>query len=195
MLRCCMHSDPNFGREVSPLSNRYGYFLNEENRKEFGVLDKLDVRDAIQAELENCDYRQIMAVLNPDLTEFEDFDDVIELAARMSDPLDVVELTGVLKEEFTAFPVAVKEHYGNDYEVFARDIIGGGFADFVAEKYGFKQGSQSVADDSNASGVGDKKADDGNGGVRTVDDALAVTRRQLDEVKQQLADLTGGQQK
>lgn len=187
-LRCLISADTALNAvKVKPTSNIYGYFLNDKKLKEFGVLDTIDVREDIQAALPTCDYTLIMKALNPSRIDFNDFDDVIELAGAIDDPIDAVGLVDVLAEQFKQLPLEVKEHYGNDYAVFAHDLIRGGFADFVAEKYGTEQGSQSIADSGFASDNGVEKSDAGRtktAGRNDVD--LDVLRRQLDEVKQKL---------
>lgn len=187
-LRCLVSADTALNVvKVKPTSNIYGYFLNNKKLKEFGVLDTIDVREDIQAALPTCDYTLIMKALHPSGVDFDDFDDIIELAGAIEDPLDAVGLGDVLAEQFKQLPLEVKEHYGNDYAVFAHDLIGGGFADFVVEKYGTEQGSQSVTDVGFTSHNGLEESDTGRAkAVGRNDVDLDVLRRQLDEVKQKL---------
>lgn len=160
MLRCLM-SVPvgDFQNDVNNITEVYGYFLNDNKEKEFGLIDTLDTSDEVGQYLESCDYRLVMQALNPSSSCFADFEDVLELSANLSDPNDIVGLVPVLSEEFIKMPKEVKEHYDNNYNLFARDLVCGGFATYVNEKYG---GDKSVAE-SVADSLLAEQQRDGNG--------------------------------
>lgn len=135
MLRILMKAPEITPTKLNPIVHEYGYKLDDKRRKVFGVLNTFDCRERIQAFANLCDYAVIMKALNPSPAEFSDFGPVIEIASDIHDVNDVLAYSDVLRDEFVSLPLEVKKHYGNDFELFARDVIGGGFADFIAETY------------------------------------------------------------
>lgn len=178
-----------FQNEVNNVTEIYGYFLNGDNEKEFGLIDTLDTADEVGQYLDSCDYRLVMQALNPSSSCFEDFEDVLELSANLSDPNDIVGLVPVLSEEFVKMPKEVKEHYDNNYNVFARDLVGGGFATYINEKYGRDESvEKSVADS-----LRSEQQHDGDGTNTQRLDELA---KQFDELQRKIDATTkqGGQE-
>lgn len=132
--------------EFKKTVNKYGYYLDDEKKRVFGVIGSVDFVELINSHLAQCDYSQIMASLMPSSAEFSDFEDVLALEEKISDPNDGLYYMSLLQDEFQKLPLEVKERYGKDFSIFARDFIGGGFANFISEKYGVDKGLESDID-------------------------------------------------
>lgn len=148
--------------EFKPTINAYGYFLNDEKRREFGKIGTRNICEEIQDALEGCDYRQIMDMLIGSGPSFDDFGDVMNIAERITDVNDALAYSELLPDLFAEMPLEVREHYGKDYGKFAADIVGGGFADFIREKYIVDESAESTADGVGASHDSVQKSDNGD---------------------------------
>lgn len=151
--------------KFKPTINVYGYFLNDEKRREFGKIGTRNMVDEIQDALEGCDYRQIMDMLIGSGPSFDDFGDVLNIAERITDVNDALAYSELLPDLFAELPLEVREHYGKDYGQFAADIIGGGFANFIREKYVVDESAESAADRSDANSAGVQSTDGGPGRI------------------------------
>lgn len=157
---------------------KYGYYLDESKKRVFGVIGTVDFVEFINSHLPQCDYSQIMASLMPSSVEFEDFDGVLALEEKINDPNDGLYYMSLLQDEFQKLPLEVKENYGKDFSIFARDFISGGFANFVAEKYGSNKSSEN--DTNLANGI-----DASDGSESGIDGKLGELARQLGELQRQ----------
>lgn len=158
--------------DVKTTRNRYGYVLNDAKKRVFGVIEKVDCSEEIQQYLDTCDFSLIMQQLNPSVVDFSQFDDVFELGDSIRSLDDVLIAGDMLRERFEILPLEVKKQYGSDFDEFARDLVGGGFARLLSEKYQFNKGAQSVADgvDSDGVGVQGSAADGGDAFKRLQED-------------------------
>lgn len=181
MLRVIMKPPKINPTPLKLTCNEYGYYVDEVTRmKTFGVIGKRDLQEFINSFVDCCDYSVIMKSLSPSVAEFEDFEDVLEIADNIHDVNDVLSYSSVLSEQFNLLPLEVKEHYGNNYELFARDVIGGGFADFVAKKYQPVEGSQSPSVDPVADSEGFQGTD------QRRDDLVAELLKRVDDLTQKV---------
>lgn len=136
------------GEEIDPMENEYGYFIDDDGVRKFGVIGKVDCVKEINAWRESTDYSLIMQQLNPVESAFETMQDVMEQyqGFDLSDPLVVVSLIESLKDDFKYLPVEVKEKYDNDVNVFARAAISGKLPASLAEQsQQLKQSAQAVS--------------------------------------------------
>lgn len=165
--------------EFKPTINVYGYFLNDEKRREFGKIGTRNICEEIQDALEGCDYRQIMDMLIGSGPSFDDFGDILNIAERITDVNDALAYSELLPDLFAEMPLEVREHYGKDYGKFAADIIGGGFADFIREKYIVDESVEGIADSVNTGVDGVQKSDNGDGGLE----------QDIERLRREVADL------
>lgn len=149
-LRCTMVADPNQGRTVNGIVNRYGYKV-EDGEKVFDKIGEIDAQADIQSYLESCDYRLIMESIckqiGGSLNDF-DFDSFNTLVSGIdvSDPISVASYMEILQDEFGALPKEIKEHYENNPRLFARDCVGGGAVDFINTLRKSHDGSQQTVE-------------------------------------------------
>ena len=137
--------------------NKYGYYLDDEKKRVFGVIGSTDFVEFINSHLAQCDYSQIMSTLMPSTVEFDDFDGILALEEKINDPNDGLYYMSLLQDEFNKLPLEVKEKYGKDFSVFTRDFISGGFANYVAEKYKLDESSESNSPSSNGTASPDER--------------------------------------
>lgn len=181
-LRECPRSCAPAGEEEEPV---YGYKV-EDGRRVFGVVGKKNVVEEINSYREQTDFSIIMKSLNPDMSDFEQFGNLVDnVIPAIGSVQDMVSYEQILKDEFAQLPLKVKNKYGNDYESFARDVVGGGFVDYVKEEYKPQQGVKGVTDNGVAGDNGMERAANGNAGssAKTLDEL----NRELENLKQQVA--------
>lgn len=160
MLRCLMSASTAPTTNCKLVCNEYGYFVDDKTKlKTFGVVGKRQLQDFINSFRDCCDYSLIMKSLMPSPAEFDDFEGILNVADKIHDVNDVLAYSSVLSEQFNLLPLEVKKHYANNYELFARDVISGGFADFVTKEYQPVESSQGSSDNSAADSQGVQGAD------------------------------------
>lgn len=164
--------------EFKKTVNKYGYYLDDSKSRVFGVVGTVDFVELINSHLPQCDYSQIMASLMPSSVEFDDFEDVLALEEKINDPNDGLYYMSLLQDEFQKLPLEVKEKYGKDFTLFARDFIGGGFADFINEKYGSDKGPENSSQSSD-------KISSPNGRVSELDEEFRELAKRVDELQKQ----------
>lgn len=135
MLRCLMSAPDISPVEYHEEQNEYGFFINDAKQREFGVIGRRPVQELIQSEYENCDYHLIMQSLNPSVVDYDLFDSTLEVAGSISDPNDALLYGEILRDSFVKMPLEVKKKYANNFELFTADLLNGGFANYVAEKF------------------------------------------------------------
>lgn len=181
-LRKCARSCAPAGEEEEPV---YGYKV-EGGRRVFGVVGKKNVVAEINSYRDQTDFSIIMKSLNPDMSDFEQFGNLIDnVIPALGGVQDMISYEQILKDEFAQLPLKVKNKYGNDYESFARDVVVGGFVDYVNKEYQSHQGVEGVTNDSVAGDNGMERAANGNAGSggKTLDQL----NRELEGLKQQIA--------
>lgn len=153
--------------KLNDMVHEYGYYLDKEKGKQFGVLSEYSASERVNSFKDQCDYTLIMNELVKQDIRFEDFARTVELSDMLeSGQYSLFDALDVVQEQFAAMPLEVKEKYENNYELFARDLVGGGFVDFIGEKYGRKAFVESVADGGESS---DSSVEDPAGSVGGVD--------------------------
>lgn len=188
MLRVLMKAPTVIPTKLKLTCNEYGYFVDKETQQRtFGVLGERKLQEFIHSFVDQCDYTVIMRSLMPSVADFDDFGDLFEIAEDIHDVNDILAYGSVLREQFNNLPLEVKIHYGNNYELFARDVIGGSFADFITKKYGPQQSSQGSSGDNSAGDSvvqvvpgGAPEAGQGDGGAREL---VGQLQRELAELR------------
>lgn len=163
--------------DVCNVRKKYGYFLKDHKRL-FGEIGEIDLVDEINSHLAECDYSVIMQMLNPSLSDF-DFDSLDVSDFSGLDPVDLYSQLDNVKASFDTLPLEVKKHYGNSSEKFVADIVGGGFADYVAS---IRQSEQDVESVKQPVTAGDRTVSQQSSGESEVDSL----RRELVEVRELL---------
>lgn len=160
--------------------NEYGYTLDNSKHKVFKDLRKVMLQDLINSYLPSCDYSLIMKSLMPSPAEFADFEGFLSISDDIHDANDIISYSSILQEQFVNLPLEVKQHYDNNYELFAHDVVSGGFADFVTEKYKPKQGSEISSGDTASGGSGNQRTEPG------YDDRISELVNRVDDLAKKL---------
>lgn len=195
MLRVLMQAPEVTPTKLKLTCHEYGYYVDKETKKKtFGVLGERKLQEFIHSFAADCDYSLIMKSLLPSVAEFDDFGDVLDIAEDIKDCNDILPYTLVLQEHFNSLPLEVKEHYANDYSIFAADVISGRFTDYVTEKYKPKQASQSASvnpdlGDKRMEGSGTGSQSGGDGDLREL---VGQLRGELAELRSK-AQSSGGE--
>lgn len=180
-LRKCARSCAPAGEEEEPV---YGYKV-VDGRRVFGVVGKKNVVEEINSYRDQTDFSIIMKSLNPDMSDFEQFGNLVDnVIPALGGIQDMISYEQILKEEFAQLPLKVKNKYGNDYESFARDVVSGGFVDYIRTEYQPEQSVKGVTDNGVASDNGVERAasaDIGSGGK-----TIEQLNRELENLKQQI---------
>lgn len=163
--------------KFKPTINVYGYFLNDEKRREFGKIGTRNVVEEIQDALESCDYRQIMDMLIGEGPSFDDFGDTLDIADRITDVNDALAYSEILPDLFAEMPLKVREHYGKDYGKFAADIVGGGFARFIREEYVVDESAQDASGSSDTGSDGVQDSDVRSGRIEQLQAEIERLRK------------------
>lgn len=181
----CPRSCPPTCEEEEPV---YGYKV-EDGRRVFGIIGKKNVVEEINSYRDQTDFSIIMKSLNPDMSDFEQFGNLVDnVIPAIGSVQDMISYEQILKDEFAQLPLKVKNKYGNDYESFARSLIDGSFVDYVRSEYQPQQGVEGVADNGIAGNNGMEGNSDGNADGRTASNGSTFDKlnRELESLKQQI---------